>query len=55
MFELKKKFQKAPKSSKGIKTHSLTNPQNTNLQMFKKDLPKIILKQDHDLTMKIIK
>jgi len=49
----KKEFQKAPKSSKGIKTHSILNPQNFNLQMFQKDLPKIILKQDHDLTKKL--
>jgi hypothetical protein len=53
MFKPKKKFQKAPKISKGIKTHSIMNPQNNNLQMFQKDLHKIILKQDHDLTKKL--
>jgi hypothetical protein len=38
MFEPKKKFQKAPKSSKAIKTHSIMNSQNTNLQIFQKKL-----------------
>jgi hypothetical protein len=29
MFELIKKLQKTPKSSKGIKSHSIMNPKNT--------------------------
>jgi len=45
--------KEVPKSSKGIKTHSTMNLWHSNLQMFQRDLPKIILKQDHDFTKKL--
>jgi hypothetical protein len=53
MFELKKsskKLQKTPKVSKHISTMNL---RHSNMQMFQRDLPKIILKQDHDFAKKL--
>jgi hypothetical protein len=50
MCELKKKFQKAPKVSKHISTMNL---RHSNLQLFQRDLPKFILRQDHNFTKKL--
>jgi hypothetical protein len=44
-----KKLQKVPKVSKHIQLWI----QNNNLEMFQKNLPKVILKQDHDFTKKL--